>query len=326
MRPALLLLTSSRSGSSALTGVMSMLGASLPKALLGAGPGNVRGHFEPARLIAINDEVLAAHGATYLDPIMIPDAWFEGSEAKAFVQRIAATIAEEYGDADLPIIKDPRICRVAPLYLKALDQLGYTPLAVIPLRHPGEVTASLSHRDGTAGETAELLNLCELLGGELYSRGLRRIWTRYDELLLDWRSTMSRMAAKLGFEWPVPMDSAAASIEAFLSPSLRHFDAPAAHEVGRLATRLWDASLAGMAGDENGARAGFDAVREISGELNRLSSPWQSALLLKAARTHEDLVAQKRVIKHMRATASWKVTAPFRMLGRLLGMRPIGGR
>lgn len=324
MRPALLVITSSRSGSSALTGVMGMLGAALPATLLGAGPGNARGHFEPQRLLEINDEVLATHGATYWDPVMIPPPWFDGPEAEGFVQRIMATISEEYGDAPLPVIKDPRLCRVAPLYVKALERLGYTPMAVLPLRHPGEAAGSLSHRDGTAGETAELLQVRELLGSEWFSRDLPRAWTRYDGLLKDWRGTMTHVAATLKFEWPVPMDRAAADIEAFLAPGLRRFDGAAAPaEAGTLATRLWEASLAGVAGDEAAARAGFDTVRAISGELDRLSGPWQVALLQRAAKTQEESVTQKRIIKRMRSTASWKVTAPFRLLGRLLGMRAI---
>ncbi|HTL97217.1 MAG TPA: hypothetical protein VL181_00300 [Holophagaceae bacterium] len=324
MRPALLVITSSRSGSSSLAGVMSMLGAALPATLLGAGPGNQRGHFEPQLLLEINDEVLAVHGATYWDPVMVPAAWFGSEEAEGFIQRIAATITEEYRNADLPVIKDPRLCRVAPLYVEALRRLGYEPMAVLPLRHPGESAGSLSHRDGTPSETAELLQVKELLGADRFSRGLRRVWTRYDDLLQDWRGTMERVASGLGFTWPVPLDQAAAEVEGFLAPGLRRFDAAASHAgAGSLAIRIWEALQAGVAGDEASARAELDAVRAVTDELDRLSGPWQTSLLLRAAASSEEAAAHGRHLKRIRRSVYWKLTGPLRLIGRGLGQRPL---
>ncbi len=58
-RTALLVLGMHRSGTSALTRVLNLLGASLPKNLLGASPGNETGHWEPDRLIGLHDRMLA---------------------------------------------------------------------------------------------------------------------------------------------------------------------------------------------------------------------------------------------------------------------------
>lgn len=317
MRPALLVIGPSRSGSSALTAVLSMRGATLPAHLMPGGKGNERGHFEPQRLMELNTEVLAAHGGGYWDPIVIPPGWFTGSEATAFAIRIAETIAAEYGAGPLPIIKDPRLCRLAPLYLAACAQLGLTPYAIIPLRHPGAAARSLSARDTTPGETAELLQVMELLNAERHTRGMPRAWARYDDLLADWRGATDAIAAMLGVDWPA---CDAAAIQAFLTPELRH---QTAAEAGPLATRL---HAAARTGDEAAIRAEFDLVRAVLDEHDRLIGPWQSAwrgrlkglegitkeqaARIAALEAEAAEAAQRRAA--LEAHWTWRLTAPFR--------------
>ena len=320
MRPALLVIGPSRSGSSALTAVLAMLGAALPANLIPPGPGNERGHFEPQRLMELNTEILAAHGIRYWDPIAIPPAWFASVEAAAFTTRIAETIAAEYGESPLPLIKDPRLCRLAPLYFTACARLGLAPHAVIPLRPPGEAAASLSARDGTRPETAELLQVRELLGAERHTRSIPRAWTSYDALLADWRGTTAAIAATIGIAWTPPTDAGAA-IDAFLAPALRH-QLPATGTAGSLARRL---HAAAATADEPAIRAAFDAVRGILDEHDRLLSPWQSTwrarLAALEAQTHtqaDELAQRDALLAAYEHSTSWRLTRPLRGLIHLL--------
>ena len=332
--PALLVIGVSRSGSSALAGVLGLLGAALPEHLLGAGPGNERGHFEPLPLMELNETILRAHGGTYWDPIAIAPAWFDSAEAAAFVTRIAATIAAEYGPRALPVIKDPRLCRLAPLYVRALAQLGMAAHAILPLRHPGEAAGSLTRRDGTDPATAELLYVRDLLSAEAFSRGMKRVWTSYDGLLTDWQTTAAHIAATLGIAFPTPAAQAAAAIDAFLSPEMRRFDgARAQGTAGPLARRVWQAAQPGPVGDEIALRAGFDTVQDIAAELDRLSIPSQTVLRARLAaalatiqaqghdiaRLTADVAAREESLAVLRASTSWRLTAPMRALGQLLG-------
>ncbi len=333
MKPALLVVGPSRSGSSALTAVMSLCGAALPATLMPPGPGNERGHFEPQLLMELNDEILALHGGTYWDPLPVPPGWFESAAAEGFVARIAALITAEYGDPLLPVIKDPRLCRVAPLYVRALERLGRTVLAVVPLRHPAVAARSLLARDGVAGETAELLQVRELLGAERFTRGLRRVLVPYDALMADWRGTMRHVAGGLGFAWPVGEADAAAAVEGFLSPELRH--QAVVPVAGGLAARLWAAALDGLGGDEARLRAEFDAVGAIVDEMDRLAGPWlaERAARLVAAeaglaaaradgdRLRADVAALRAEIDGLHGSRSWRITRPLRVVSGWLGGR-----
>lgn len=87
----------------------------------------------------INEEIIASLGRTWYDPRPIPPNWFRSKAAYGFHERIRAEIIDQYGAAPLILIKEPRICRLAPLYLDVLDVLRIEPLVILPVRHPGEL-------------------------------------------------------------------------------------------------------------------------------------------------------------------------------------------
>ena len=113
-----------RSGTSWLARLLNALGAKLPEQLVEPAHTNVFGFWEPTKLMEIDDEILSAIDRTWYDPRPIPRAWFRSKAAYAFQKRIASVIASDYGDAPLILIKEPRICRLAPLYLNVLDVLA----------------------------------------------------------------------------------------------------------------------------------------------------------------------------------------------------------
>ncbi len=58
-RTCLLVLGSHRSGTSMLTRILAIAGATLPKRLMAAGQGNESGHWEPSALVQYHDRLLA---------------------------------------------------------------------------------------------------------------------------------------------------------------------------------------------------------------------------------------------------------------------------
>jgi hypothetical protein len=174
-RKALLVLGMSRSGTSVLTHVLHVLGATLPNDMLGAGPGNPLGHFESRALIELNDEILKSLDRRWDDPRPIPPRWFRSPDSYRFMRRIADQIRQDYGDAPILVIKDPRLCRLAPLYFDALDVMDIEPLVVLQMRPVAEVARSLADRDGMQQGLAEFLWLRSVLEAEAHSRNCRRV-------------------------------------------------------------------------------------------------------------------------------------------------------
>jgi hypothetical protein len=219
-----------RSGTSAFARVVSLLGAALPKDLLGAGPGNEKGHWEPEPLVAAHDRMLAAAGSRWDDWRSLDLDRMSAARQAATRDELARLIEEQYGRALLLVLKEPRICRFVPLYRGLLARLGLEPRCVVPLRNPLAVVASLRARDGMTEGFAGLLWLRHVLQAEAETRGCPRAVVSYEALLDDWQPMVRRIAARLGLDWPRPFEEAAPEIGAFLSVDGQHH-APSRREL-----------------------------------------------------------------------------------------------
>jgi hypothetical protein len=289
-RAAILVLGVHRSGTSSLARVMNLLGARLPEEVLGPGYGNPMGHWEPRRLMEINEEVLAAIGRSWNDPRPIPTSWFRSRDAYQFHERIIAELATSYGDAPLILIKEPRICRLAPLYLDALDALGIKPLVILPIRHPEEVIRSIQDRDGLDPRAVEFLWLRSLAEVEEVSRDCARVWTGFNQLLENWQTTLQSISDGLGLTWPTQPAEVFDEIAAFVRPRHRHYRAAEsrAHlQLSSLTMSAWRAAQRALAGDESEAKRIFDEIRTTISDVDWLSSPQLECLEKALSRANE---------------------------------------
>jgi len=234
LRPrALLVLGGHRCGTSALTRVVSLLGAALPKRLQPANEFNRLGFWESVDLMALHDDLLAAAGSSWDDFSPFPTAWYRSYSAKVFQQRILEVLVRDFPRSPLFVVKDPRISRFLPFWLSLLETFGADPAVLIMLRNPLEVAASLKQRDGIPVERAALIWLRHLLDSERHSRGYQRTVVCYEDLLDDWRSILGDAGRDLGLTWPrFDDDAAVGAVDAFLTRGDRHhrFDPDAVRE------------------------------------------------------------------------------------------------
>jgi hypothetical protein len=91
-RQAILVLGMHRSGTSALTRALSLLGAALPKHVARATPSNEAGHWEPERLVHLHDEMLGEAGDRW-------DNWRAFDPSALGAARFAHYKAESLGKA-----------------------------------------------------------------------------------------------------------------------------------------------------------------------------------------------------------------------------------
>jgi hypothetical protein len=143
--PGIVVLGMHRSGTSALTRVVNLLGADLgPDSDLLTEYDNPLGHWESKSLMACNDAILDAFGRSWDFPPWLEDGWEYSSRASALLPRLR--------DAFSPLAasktwawKDPRTCLTLPLWRRVLgDEL----CVVLVLRDPSAVVASIRRRDG----------------------------------------------------------------------------------------------------------------------------------------------------------------------------------
>lgn len=215
-----------RSGTSAIARLLALLGCDLPKTLMPAGPGNETGHWESQVVADVDDAVLASQGSSWDDWRPIDPAWAVSAAGSDFLKRGRQALADEFGDSRQFVLKDPRMCRLMPFWLRALAMFGAAPRVVIPIRNPLDVAASLERRNGMETAVAHLIWLRHVLDAEVASRSVPRVFLRYDDVLVDWRAAAARMSDGLGLSWSRPVEEIAAELDAFLSPVLRHHAMP----------------------------------------------------------------------------------------------------
>jgi hypothetical protein len=211
-----------RSGTSAITRVFSILGADLPRNLLGANPTNESGHWESSDLMILHDDLLATAGSRWDDWCAFNPDWIRCGVAEGYKRKLHAFLQSDFGSSALFVIKDPRICRFVPLWLDVIEQFGAEARIVIPIRNPLEVAASLKRRDNFPPAKSYLLWLRHVLDAEEATRQLPRAIVTYDHLLDDWRRLVGTVAEKTGLHWPRRSSRSELEIDQFLRVALRH--------------------------------------------------------------------------------------------------------
>ncbi len=224
-RTALVVLGMHRSGTSAMAGILAQMGCDLPKELMPPTDANPKGYFESYKAYHLNDDLLASAGSSWDDSTVFNPEWYGSPRYPEYRQRAAKVVEEEFGDSGFFVLKDPRICRLLPFWQRVLSDLDVGPRYVCIHRHPREVAASLTRREGWSETVGLLLWLRHVLEAEAGSRGKPRSFVSYDMLLADWRGTVARIGDELGLNWPRHPDNAASDVEEFLSVELRHFRA-----------------------------------------------------------------------------------------------------
>ena len=219
---ALLVLGMHRSGTSALARACNLLGAQLGDNLLPAAPDNEAGFWEQREIQGIHDNLFRALGSTWDDHRRMPDGWVKTPPAETAKAQILTVLRRDFNGAKLFVVKDPRMCRLAPLWVSVINEFGAEPRFLLIVRNPLEVAASLVKRNGFPAAKALLLWLRHTLDAEHDTRDFPRAIVSYQAMLADWRQTISVATGRLGLDVAAQIQAHGAEIDAFLSTERRH--------------------------------------------------------------------------------------------------------
>lgn len=242
----LLVLGMHRSGTSALAGLLGIGGANLGHRVLGASDGNETGHWEDALAVDLHEELLLRFGTGWSDPFGLPRDWAASEAAGEAGLRITRYLQEDRARHQPWALKDPRLCLFGGLWRDAASRAGIPTGAVLMLRPPGEIAASLHQRDGIGMRHAELLWLDHMQSAVQVVEHMTHAVVGYEQLLDAWEQLIPVLQALPGGE-SLDYDTARLEkVRQFLDPSRRHHgaaSAPAASAAVQEAWRVLSASL-----------------------------------------------------------------------------------
>ena len=220
-----------RSGASALAGALRACGVVLRETRSADGD-NPKGYLETAEVTDLHEAFLHQLGIDGLSIEPLPLDW-EAREAadKARIQ-IASFAEREFDGADIWAVKDPRLCRLAPLWKGALPEVKVRPIIVV--RHPLEMAASMQKTHQFPQERGLLMWLRFVFEAERNTRYKNRAIVRYEDLLAAPQVEMQRLEEELGVRWPDQSPARVEKLRNWIDASLDHqgsvVDGPKASE------------------------------------------------------------------------------------------------
>lgn len=274
-----------RSGSSAVTRMLSLLGCGLPATPMPTAHDNPLGHWESQRVADFNDEILALAGTRWDDWLPVNPRLSETLVWPRLIARGRQVLREEFTDEPLFVLKDPRNCKLAGFWSQVLIAEGIDPVFVLPLRNPIEVARSLAARNGLDEFHAMLIWLRHVLAAEAATRGQPRVFTDYAMLLDNWEVLSSRLSEGLGVVWPRSSVLSASEISQFLTPDSRHYVSETMELASNPAISPWITKtyevLLGWARCGE-APLDFEVLDEISREFDKASVAFARPMLTAA--------------------------------------------
>ena len=199
-----------RSGTSAATRVISLLGVPLcrPDDLVRTHRGNDLGHWESAPLVAENERLLASLGSSWWCPPQNTREVAAMASDTARVDAARAVFTQSFPSQQW-VWKEPRTSLLLPFWRRALPR---QPVVILTCRSPGEVAASMLSRDQISLQFGLALWERYTSLGLDGARGLPVLVATYDDLLgepLKWASRTAGFLRDHGVDARLPADSSA---------------------------------------------------------------------------------------------------------------------
>ncbi|QNN51214.1 sulfotransferase family protein [Nocardioides mesophilus] len=277
-RRIVLVAGSGRSGTSLMSGILKSIGLHVPEPEVVADSTNPKGFGEPQWVVDFHDLLLRR--AIVHPSDARPGAWFDAgrvSGREAFRADLTTWLEEQFAVADQLVIKDPRLAWFLSLWRVAAVRAGASTSIVTMLRPPAEVVASKNkYYGGRLGDISRLAGWTNMmLYTERATRGSRRTFVRYHDLLDDWTSTIVRAGEE------IELDSITHAgidrmkeVHNFVDPALHRVrsgweDLSVPQPLQEVAEATWQQlnKLAEPGGDTPDVREELDGLRRVYGDL-----------------------------------------------------------
>ena len=210
-----------RSGTSAITRGLQVLGVGLGDRLMPPVEGNNdKGFFEDIDLNALNVEILQALGSDwhYLSPLEASDV--TELRNKRYFFRAVQLLRQKVGDIPTFGFKDPRVAKLLPFWKDVFVHCQFDVGYVLAVRHPLSVVKSLAKRDGLDSEKSYMLWLGHVLISLSNTEGHKRVLVDYDRLMQTPERELERIAEYL--ELVIDSKELQCYKSEFLDEGLRH--------------------------------------------------------------------------------------------------------
>jgi len=256
-----------RSGTSLATHLLSELGYVAAGELMPAHADNPHGFWEHQEITQTHEAFLERLGRNWTDPTPLPAAAFTSDAAGWARDELRGHFERDLLPQARWVLKDPRLCRLLPLWEPLLDHDALDVRYLLVLRSPAAVAASLAHRNGLPPAHSLLLWLIHSLEAERRTRQRPRYWFDFDRFTGSPETVCAGLVTWLAEDGITPAAIGTEVLETTYDPDLVHHGAETDEEITRMSAEPWIAethaaltTLAASDAEEPEALATLDAV------------------------------------------------------------------
>ncbi len=213
-----------RSGTSAISRTMNILGAYLGEDadIMNTAQDNPAGFWEIDDITNLHDDLLHVMKKTWHTILPLPDKWYESDEIKPFREKIVEIVTLKFKDKELWVWKDPRTSILFPLWRDILKKLDIELSCIFMVRNPLDVAKSLEKRDGFSHDKSFGVWYNYNIAALQTTIDVPKVFISYDNLLNNWEPELRRCTSILNITWPEDNARVKETVDTFLSPDLCH--------------------------------------------------------------------------------------------------------
>lgn len=212
-----------RSGTSALTKALQVIGVSLSENLMPEGEFNPKGHWEDIDVVSINDKLLAHYGNVWFSATQ-PEINLDDQYVQLLLGEAVNMVQQRVEEFDLWGFKDPRTSRLLIFWQEVFKRAGVQAKYVYALRNPLDIARSLARRDGINHRQGYLLWLWHTLPNLNLLQSENVSWVGFNELLSQPRTVIAKLQQQLELD-SVSAENVDKFCDSYIDPSLSHSNA-----------------------------------------------------------------------------------------------------
>ncbi len=233
-----------RSGTSATSGMINLLGYDYGKHKTSPNIHNPKGFFENKKIMQFNDLLLNSLGAKWDNTLNVNNNRL--CQVNNHFEELMDILEYEFENQSCVLIKDPRLCSLLPLYMRVFRRMRWNTKFIISYRNPIEVAASLRNKWGTFPQKkALLLWMDHNLKAEFHTRHYKRIFVYYSDIIENPKEVLSSIKTNLMLNAEISSDLYS-KISSFIEPSLKHHNykqEKSKTEISKLSNQLFQLFL-----------------------------------------------------------------------------------
>ena len=228
----IVVLGSHRSGTSALTASLPLLGVDIGSTIehvlprIDSPETNVKGFFELRQVVIYHEQLLNSMNMKYYSAAAFPDNWLDFPDVGTIIAAMRSFVERRFGPVSLWGFKDPRTCRFLSIWQSIFRDADIEDSYILVARNPLDVALSLQRRDHLPLERGLLLWLNHMVPAVRDTANKPRVVIDYDAFLDDPEGVLKQLCLDLSLEWPANPLPVARFCQEFLDPTMRHYHSP----------------------------------------------------------------------------------------------------